>query len=130
MKIIKQRYIILTTPEKVWDALVNPETINKWGGGPVVMSDRAGFEFSLWGGDVYGKNLEVEKNEKLVQEWYSDEWERPSVVTFSLSSDGHCTEVLLEHKDVPEGEIKDISEGWRDYYLEPIKKMLEDKRSE
>jgi activator of HSP90 ATPase len=125
MKFIEQRYTIQTSPEKVWDALVNPETIKKWGGGPVVMSDKAGTEFSLWGGDVYGKNLEVDKNKKLVQEWYGGEWAYPSTVTFSLSADGHCTEVILVQKDVPENEIKDINEGWRDYYMEPIKKLLE-----
>lgn len=130
MKIIRQRYTILAPQEKVWDALVNPETIKRWGGGPVMMSDKAGFEFSLWGGDVYGKNLEVEIGKRLVQEWYGGEWEYPSIVTFSLSNDGHCTEVILEHRDVPENEIKDINEGWRDYYLGPIKDMLEGKSSE
>ena len=124
---IKQRYTILAEPEKVWDALVNPEIIEKWGGGPAVMSEDVGSEFSLWGGDIYGRNIEVEKGIKLVQEWYGGEWDSPSLVTFKLSADDHCTEIILEQKDVPEGEMKDIDAGWHDYYLGPIKRLLERK---
>ena len=127
MDVIIQRYRIIAKSDKVWDALVNPKTIEKWGGGPAVMEDKIGFEFSLWGGDVYGKNIEVERYKKLVQEWYGGEWNRPSIVTISLNADGHCTEVLLEQKDIPLEEIKEINEGWRDYYFEPLKKLLEEK---
>jgi len=127
MDVIIQRYTVLAKPDKVWDALVNPKTIEKWGGGPAVMKDKVGFDFSLWGGDIYGKNIEIENEKKLVQEWYSGEWSRPSVVTITLNADGHCTEIVLEHKDVPAEEMKEISEGWKDFYFEPIKKLLEEK---
>jgi len=127
MKVVKKRYTILAKPKEVWDALVNPKTIEKWGGGPAVMSPEVDFDFSLWGGDVYGKNLEVEKERKLVQEWYGGEWDRPSTVTFSLNADDHCTEIILEQTDVPENEIDDVDAGWDDYYLGSIKRLLERK---
>ncbi len=125
MNLIEQRYIIKATPEKVWDALTNPKTIEKWGGGPVKMSDKVSDEFSFWGGDIYGKNVEVEKNKKLVQEWYGGEWESPSIVSFTLNYDGNETEVILLHKDLPKDEIKEFDEGWRDYFMGPLKKLLE-----
>ena len=129
MKYIEQRYLIKAKPEKVWDALVNPKTIEKWGGGSAKMQGKVGFEFSLWGGDIYGKNLEVENPptgaKKLVQEWYGGEWELPSIVTFKLNTSNGYTEVILQHKDVPKDEVKSIAEGWRDYYLGPLKKLLE-----
>jgi len=126
-KIIKKRYIISAKKDKVWDALVNPDTIKKWGAGPAVMSSVVGFDFSLWGGDVYGKNLEVDEGKKLVQEWYGGEWDNPSIVAFDLHADDHTTEVILEHKGVPDEEIEDIDAGWDDYYLGPIKNLLERK---
>lgn len=127
MKYIEQRYLIKVRPEKVWDALTNQKTIKEWGAGPAVMNDKVGAEFSLWGGDVYGKNLEVLEKKKLVQEWYGGEWAVPSIVTIKLSYDGDCTEVLLYHKDLPKSEVKEFDEGWRDYYFGPIKKLLESK---
>ena len=129
MKIIEQRYLIHATPEKVWDALTNPRTIEMWGAGPAKMSAEVGFEFSLWGGEVYGRNVKVanpEKGEKkLVQEWYGGEWEYPSIVTFIINADDHSTEVILKHKDLPEDEVKSFAEGWKDFYMGPIKKLLE-----
>ena len=59
MKIIKKNYVVNASIEKVWDALVNPSTINKWGGGPAKMSAVSASEFELWGGDIYGKNTKV-----------------------------------------------------------------------
>jgi activator of HSP90 ATPase len=126
---IRKRYLIKVRPEKVWRALTDPEIIKMWGAGPAKMNDRAGTGFSLWGGDVWGKNLEVvnpESGEKrLVQEWYGGEWEVPSIVTFKLNADNDCTEIILEHKNVPKSEVNDISAGWDDYYLGPIKNLLE-----
>jgi activator of HSP90 ATPase len=127
MKVIKQRYRILAKPQKVWDALVNPKTIEQWGGGPAVMSTDVGFDFSLWGGDVYGKNKEVQREKKLVQEWYRGEWDHPSTVTFEIHADAHCTEIILEQKDVPEDEIEDIDTDWRESYLGPLKRLVERK---
>lgn len=63
MKIIKKTYTINAPIEKVWDALVNPSTINKWGGGPSKMSSAKSFEFELWGGDIYGTNTKVVKKQ-------------------------------------------------------------------
>lgn len=55
MKTIKQTYLINASRQDVWQALIDPVIIDKWGGGPARMNDRVGTEFSLWGGDIYGK---------------------------------------------------------------------------
>jgi activator of HSP90 ATPase len=129
MKEIKQRYLIKASLSKVWDALTNPKTIEKWGAGPALMSEEVGFEFSLWGGEVYGKNLFVEELEndgkKLVQEWFGGEWEIPSIVTIILNADDHTTEILLEHRGLPQDEVDEFADGWKEYYFIPIKKLLE-----
>ncbi len=84
MKTIKQSYVINTLVEKVWEALVDPQTIDDWGGGPAEMDDKVGTQFKLWGGDIWGKNLEVEHNKKLVQEWYGGDWSEPSKMIFYI----------------------------------------------
>ena len=126
MKTIKQEYHIMAPLEKVWDALVNPKTIDKWGAGPAEMNDKVGTEFRLWGGDLYGKNLKVIKEKKLVQDWTEGDWEKPSKVTFTLTHKDGCTTVYLLQKDVPDKDASDIEDGWNRYYLGQIKKLLED----
>lgn len=43
----------------MWKALIDPKIIDKWGGGPSEMSSEIGFQFKVWDGDIYGKNIEV-----------------------------------------------------------------------
>lgn len=126
MKTITQKYKIKAPVEKVWQALVDPKIINKWGGGPVKMTDEAGAGFKLWGGDIYGKNIKVVENKELVQEWSEKGWQEPSEVTFKLSSLKRQTEIALTHKNVPDEEAADIAEGWREYYLGALKDYLEE----
>ncbi len=125
MKTIIQDYHVNAPIEKVWEALVNPQDINNWGGGPAKMDDKEGTKFSLWGGDIHGTNIEVEVFKKLVQEWYGGKWEEPSIVTFKLEKDKGGTKLQLLHENVPDNEYEDIDKGWKEYYLGPLKKYLE-----
>ncbi len=125
MPTIKQTYEMHATPEQVFEALVNEEIIQNWSGDEAKMSPEVGARFSLWGGQMYGKNLEVVKNKKLVQEWCYDQWEAPSKVTFLLkiSEEGTCVVELL-HEDVPEKSLKSITDGWNLYYLGAMQEMF------
>jgi len=121
-----REYEIKDSTKSVWDALVNPKTIDKWGGGKAKMSDKEGFEFSLWNGDIHGKNTKVITEKKLEQDWYSGKWEKPSKVVFTLSSENGTTTVKLEHTGIPKEKFDSIKQGWDDYYFGSIKKLLED----
>jgi len=125
MKTIKQTYRIEAPIEGVWEALVNPSEIDAWGGGSAVMDDKVGTEFSLWNGDIHGKNIEVKQYELLKQEWVSGDWPEPSIVTFLLTPNGNGTKVDLVHENIPDKETKEIEEGWKKYYLGEVKNLLE-----
>jgi len=126
-KTIRKVYKISSSIDKVWQALVDPAVINEWGGGPSKMDSEVGTEFELWNGDIYGKNIEVKDKRKLVQEWFGGDWAKPSKLIFTLKKDVDGTILELEQTNVPDEEFEDIDEGWDEYYLGPIKKMLEKK---
>lgn len=129
MRKIKQDYLIKSSLGKVWQALVDPKEIEKWGGGSAKMEGTKGFKFSLWGGSIFGINTEVVRNKKLVQEWYSEsenqKWEKPSIVTFLLSEEKDKVKVALVQDRVPDEDFDDIKNGWEEYYLGPLKSYLE-----
>jgi activator of HSP90 ATPase len=131
MKCIKQTYRIKAPMNKVWQALVDPEIIKKWSGAPAVMDDKVGSEFSLWNGDIVGKNIEVVNppagGKKLVQDWQEKNWSSQSKVTFTLQEEDGLTTVELLHENVPENRYQSINQGWRQYYLGPMKEFLESK---
>lgn len=122
---IKQTYTINAPIEKVWEAIVSPKIIDKWGAGPAKMDDKPGSEFTLWGGDIWGKNLEVVKGEKLIQEWFGGDWDKPSKLTIVLKGNSNSTQVDLVHEGVPKDEETDFADGWKTYYFGEIKKLLE-----
>ena len=125
MKTIKQEYIIDAPIEKVWRAFVDPKEIEKWGGGPAKMDGRDGTKFKLWGGDIHGTNTKVVENKILEQDWFGGDWSEPSKVQFVLSEEKGKTKVELFQENVPAAEVNDIDDGWRRYYLGPMKNYLE-----
>ena len=128
---IRKVYDIDARPREVWAALTEPSVIERWGGGPVVMSPVPGSEFSLWGGDIHGTVADVDLGISMTQEWYGGDWDAPSFARFTLSTrpDG-LTRLTLEHTGVPDDEAADFDAGWDEYYLRPIKELLEERAVE
>jgi uncharacterized protein YndB with AHSA1/START domain len=126
MPIIQQTYEMNASPEEVFKALVDSEIIQDWSGDEAKMSGEVGGKWSLWGGQMFGTNLEVVKNKKLVQEWCYDQWDQPSRVTFTLKAKGKKTVVELLHEDVPQKSLNSISDGWGAYYLGAIQEMFDE----
>lgn len=125
MKTIRQTYTIHAPVENVWQALVEPKIIAKWGGGPAKMSAAEGAAFSLWGGDIHGKNLKVVSKKLLKQEWISKDNDMPGTVTFTLKESKGVTTVTLVHEGISDESYNDLSDGWKNYYMGPIKELLE-----
>jgi activator of HSP90 ATPase len=122
---IEKTYIINVGLNKVWAALTIPVEIDGWGAGPAKMNMEEGGEFSLWGGDIHGKNIEVKAPNYLRQEWYGGAWKAPSTVEFWLSNEDGQTKLRLTQNGVPAEEADDIDNGWDEYYLSAIKEYLE-----
>ncbi|MEZ5069959.1 MAG: SRPBCC domain-containing protein [Bacteroidales bacterium] len=125
MKDIHKYYRIKATPEEVYAALTKPFSIALWTGSPAVMSEEAGSEFSLFDGDIEGRNLEFETDHKIVQEWYFGEQEDSSIVTILLRPDKLYTRVELRHTNVPEDAYEDMFQGWDEFYFGALKEFFE-----
>ena len=113
--------------QTVWDAFTKPSIIEKWGGGLAKMDAHVGTHFTLWGGDIHGVNKEIAPMKMIVQEWYGGAWPHPSIVTFTLSEKNGLVTVELDHDNIPDEAAKDIEQGWKEYYLGPMKELVESK---
>ena len=120
MKTFKKTFKINAEPSDIYAALTNPYTIELWSGYPAIMSTEPESEFSLWEGDITGKNLEFVQDTKVVQEWYFDSQTERSIVTINIVPDGENSQVTVEHTNIPDDDFADISEGWREYYIGAI----------
>ncbi|MCB2196029.1 MAG: SRPBCC domain-containing protein [Bacteroidetes bacterium] len=125
MKDYKKYYIISAEPEEVYTALTNPFTIELWSGYKAAMSTEPGTEFSLWEGDISGKNITFEPNKKIVQEWYFGDQNEQSIVTIKLFENKKGTQVELNQTNIPDDDFENITEGWDEYYFGAIKDFFE-----
>jgi activator of HSP90 ATPase len=120
MKTFMKTFRINAEPSDVYAALTNPYTIELWSGYPAEMSTEPGSEFSLWEGDITGRNIAFEADRKVAQEWYFGEREEKSIVTITIRPDREGSEVIVEHTNIPDEDFNDIAEGWREYYFGAI----------
>ncbi len=126
MKDFKKYYIIPAPPQDVYLALTNPLTIHLWSGEEAEMSEEPGSEFSLWEGSIVGKNLEFEKDKKIVQEWYFGDQQERSIVTIKLHPDAAGTSVELRHTNIPDEDYDDIVDGWNNIYFGALQEFYEE----
>jgi activator of HSP90 ATPase len=120
MKTFKKTFRINAEPSDVYSAITNPVTIELWSGYPAVMSTEPGSEFTLWEGDITGRNIEFVENSKIVQEWYFGDQEEKSVVTILIAPEGESSLVTVEQTNIPDNDFQEIAEGWREYYIGAI----------
>ena len=124
MKDLKRYYTLHASPMDVYNALTNKKMLEIWTGEDVEMSTEPNTEFSLWGGAISGLNLEFEENKKIVQQWYFEGEEEPSIVTIKLHEDKKGTSLELKHTNIPDDAYENISEGWDEDYLGALKELF------
>jgi activator of HSP90 ATPase len=124
MKTFRKHYFINATPEEVFLAITNPFTIELWSGYPATMETKENTEFSIFDGDITGRNLKIVENKQLVQEWYFGDSPDESIVTIQIESHQMGTKVNLEQINIPDEDYESIAEGWNEYYWGAIKEFF------
>src|SRR5256714_8975701 len=126
---------IRTTPERLWEAITDPDQRSVYSFGLRVKSDWAPgshYEFSgpdgtgVWG---EGENLEVDPPRRLVQTFralWSDEVKREgqSRVTYEIEPVGDSCRLTVTHDQLREGAHGELYGGWP-MILSGLKTLLE-----
>ncbi len=125
MKQLEQTYTINAPVSAVWKALTDGPTAEQWGAAPAKVDAREGGEFSYWDGDIHGTFTKLVSEKLIEQDWYGHDnpnWKY--TVSFAFEGDDKQTAVHMIYAGDILDEQKDIAD-WRDYYFDPIKKLLE-----
>ncbi|PST82916.1 ATPase [Pedobacter yulinensis] len=117
MKDYKKYTYLPVPPEEVYLALTKDLSIKLWTGAEVVFQEIPGTDFSLWDGDIVGKNITFEPYKKIVQEWYFGEENEPSVVTIKLHPDKKGTSMEWFQTNIPDADFDEFTGGLRDHYF-------------
>jgi len=96
------------------------------GAGPAEISREAGGAFSLFGGYITGRQIELVPNERIVQAWRAGGWDpgQYSIAKFELVEQSSGTKIVFDHTGFPVGRAEHLAEGWKGNYWEPLEKFL------
>jgi uncharacterized protein YndB with AHSA1/START domain len=137
--VIHQRRTFNASPKRVYDALTDETQFHKVtmlsgamsggmppGAAPTKISTVAGGSFTLFGGVISGRHIELVPNTRIVQAWRPGDWKPGvfSLVKFELAADHAGTVLTFEHSSFPDAAAAHLAEGWDANYWTPLTKYL------
>jgi activator of HSP90 ATPase len=130
---IKQKILLPALPDDVYETLLDSRKHSEFTGSKVTGKAKVGAEFTAWDGYISGRNLELEKGKRIVQEWVMTEWPQdypPSRLEFTFKEVDGKTELTMVHSDIPTEQEEELKQGWIDYYWKPLKTYFEKHKDE
>lgn len=128
MKTYTHTLKIKAMPEQVYDVLMDSDAHTELTGAKAVMSPDVGGAFTAYDGYITGKNLELVKSRRIVQEWRGDETDWPkeqmSKVTYQLKTVEGGTQLDFSQEGIPDSQFAAIAKGWDDFYWQPLIKKF------
>ena len=133
---IHQEVVFKASRKRIYDALTDTKQFDRiiqlskagmsYGKKPTNISRAAGGTFSLFGGYIIGRQIDLTPNERVVQAWREISWKPGiySIVKFELAEQGVDTKVIFDHAGFPAGADDHLGIGWHENYWDPLKKYL------
>jgi uncharacterized protein YndB with AHSA1/START domain len=128
---IHQEVVIKASRARVYQALTDAKQFSKvtdfsMPGASTAISPEVGGTFSIFGGYISGRHIEMVPNERLVQAWRTQKFD-PGIFTianFQLHEDGAATKLVFDQTAIPQGHAEHLAEGWKSHYWEGLQKFL------
>jgi activator of HSP90 ATPase len=114
------------SPQRLYEVLLDSKQFAACTGMPAEIDSKEGGAFSLFGGQIAGRTVELVPNQRIVQAWRPAHWDPGvySIVRFELKPQGAATMLVLDHTGFPEGDFDHLNSGWQSHYIEPLKRFL------
>ena len=125
-----QRLYAALTDARAFDAVTRLSDgvtlLSAPGAQATAIGSEPGSAFTLFGGYITGRNLDMVPDQRLVQAWRAGGWPAGdySVVRFLLAAAGSGCRLVLDHRGFPQGQGKSLAYGWRVHYWQPLAKFL------
>jgi activator of HSP90 ATPase len=124
---IHQEVVFNASPQKIYEALIDSNQFSVVSGGaPTEISPEEGGSFSCFGGMIFGRNIELVPNQRIVQAWRVANWPEGvySIAKFELKAQDLKTQLIFDHLGFPESEAEHLAAGWSQNYWNPLEKYL------
>jgi uncharacterized protein YndB with AHSA1/START domain len=120
--------IIRARPDDVFATWMSSEGHSQMTGGDALIDPRVGGSYSAWGGYITGTTLVLDSPTHLVQSWRSADFgpgDSDSTIDVTFDPVEGGARVTIRHRDVPSDQRGYESEGWAEFYFDPMKAFFE-----
>ncbi|MFY9744993.1 MAG: SRPBCC family protein [Acidobacteriaceae bacterium] len=123
---LHQEVELAASASRIESALLDANQFAAFSGLAATIDPREGGAFSMFGGVIVGRTIEIVSGQRIVQAWRPTHWDPGvySVVKFAFKPSGSGTRVVLDHTGFPAGDYESLSSGWYSHYWEPMKKFF------
>jgi activator of HSP90 ATPase len=124
MESLKLSITLPVKAEKLYKAWLNSKEHTKFTGAEAKAGAKVNAKHSSWDGYIWGKNLELKANKKIVQTWRTTEFAEASpdsTLEITLEEKAGKTKLNLYHHGLQKGDAKKYTKGWKDFYFTPMK---------
>jgi activator of HSP90 ATPase len=123
---LHQEVAIKAEPRRIYEAILDSKQFAAFSGLAADIDRNPGGAFTMFGGLIAGRNVELTPNACIVQAWRPSHWEPSvySIVRFDFKAQDGGTLVVLDHKGFPAGDYDSLYAGWTGHYFDPLKKFL------
>ena len=114
------------SPERLYQTILDQKQFAAFSGMIPTIDPTPGGAFSLFGGLITGRNVELIPNPSIVQAWRPGHWDPGiySIVHFEFQPHADETTLVFDHTGFPAAEYDHLDWGWYHHYWEPLKKFL------
>lgn len=124
---MKKTFTLKTTipasPETVYSAWMDSEEhAAMTGGSPAIINNEIDKPFTAHNAYLWGKNLELVPNQKIVQTWRTTGFkstDEDSQIKVTFEGQKGETLLTLTHSNIPSQE-EHVEQGWVTHYFEPM----------
>jgi activator of HSP90 ATPase len=123
---LHQEIEIKASRQRIYEALLDSKQFAAFTGMRAEIDRAVGGGFSIFGGLITGRNVELVANQRIVQAWRPADWDAGvyTLVKFELTDWASQTKLILDHTGFPEGNFRHLDSGWYLRYWEPLRKFL------
>jgi activator of HSP90 ATPase len=93
-----------------------------------IISNKIGGRFTAWDGYIKGEIVSLEENKKIIQKWRTAEFnknDKDSILEITIEEiNKNKSKLILKHSELPEGTEEKYKNGWKEYYIKPLKEFI------
>lgn len=123
---IHQEETFAVPPHRVYAALTDEKEFAAFSQAPARFDAGEGQAFSLFGGAITGRTIELVPDHRIVQAWRSGDWPPGlySIARFELIPAGQGTHLVFDQGAYPVSDYAGLVSGWHLHYWERLKKYF------